>query len=716
MGRSMLTEGRAIVSMVLLLCIVGGTTVSAKQESQARPADRQLAEYFRIETAKLQDQCLTGIKGLGDWKARREVYRQQLLEMLGLDPFPEKTPLQATVTGTVDHEQFTVEKLHFQSMPGLYVTANLYVPKGLDKPAPTILYVCGHGNVKKDGISYGSKTSYQHHGAWFARHGYVCLTIDTLQLGEIEGIHHGTYRYRMWWWKGRGYTPAGVEAWNSVRALDYLETRKEVDANRIGVTGRSGGGAYSWWIAAIDDRIKAAVPVAGITDLQNHVVDGCVEGHCDCMFIVNTYRWDYATVAALVAPRPLLISNSDKDNIFPLDGVYRVHQKVREIYRLHGALDKLGLHITEGPHRDTQELRIHAFVWFNRFLTGENPDISEPAVRLFTPEQLKVFETLPDDQINTKIQETFVPPAPAPAVPQSLQEWANLRDGWMKTLREKVFRGWPGAREAGTLNVERGFSAEADGIRLSAYDFTSQPHVRLRLFCVEAVPPSNRGQDARDTLRVTLDVLDETGWTQWLAAMRAGFEKPLSGYGLPDADATAFEALRNVVNGENRVLVYLCPRGIGPDAWTGDERKQTQIRRRFMLLGQTADGMRVWDVRRAVETLGHLTETAGLPVTLAARGDMAGIALYASLFEPGIAQLDLTDLPATHADGPVFLKVLRILDIPQAVAMAAERTNVLLRGEAAARPFAESVATRLAWDRGRLRTEPDPQPQPARQE
>ena len=91
----------------------------------------------------------------------------------------------------------------------------------------------------------------------------------------------------------RGYTPAGVEAWNCIRALDYLETRPEVDPKRLGVTGRSGGGAYSWWIAAIDERIKAAVPVAGITDLQNHVVDGCVEGHCDCMYMVNTYRWDY---------------------------------------------------------------------------------------------------------------------------------------------------------------------------------------------------------------------------------------------------------------------------------------------------------------------------------------------------------------------------------------------------------------------------------------
>ncbi len=221
----------------------------------------------------------------------------------------------------------------------------------------------------------------------------------------------------MWWWNSRGYTPAGVEAWNCIRALDYLQTRKEVDPNQIGVTGRSGGGAYSWWLAALDDRIKVAVPVAGITDLRNRVVDGTVGSHCDCVSMVNTYRWDYPLVAALVAPRPLLISNTDKDALFPLDGVLRIHQKVRDIYKLYNAEKNLGLHITESPHRDTQELQIHAFVWFNRFLKNENPPIDKPAISFFEPNQLSVFEQIPADQINAKIHESFVPQAPQPTTP-----------------------------------------------------------------------------------------------------------------------------------------------------------------------------------------------------------------------------------------------------------------------------------------------------------
>jgi len=229
----------------LYLLFAAGTLGGAAFGAEPRPewaalgqsrGDRMLAEYFRQETAKLSEACLRDIRSLEEWKAKRKVYLGQLLEMLGLDPLPERTDLKATVTGRVDEDRFTVEKVRFQSRPGLYVTGNLYVPKGLKEPVPAILYVCGHGGVKKDGVSFGNKVHYQHHGSWFARHGYVCLTIDSLQLGEIESIHHGTYRYKMWWWNNRGYTPAGVEAWNCVRAIDYLQSRAEVDPTRIGVT------------------------------------------------------------------------------------------------------------------------------------------------------------------------------------------------------------------------------------------------------------------------------------------------------------------------------------------------------------------------------------------------------------------------------------------------------------------------------------------------
>ena len=165
-------------------------------EDRASRNDQGLAAYFRTQTDELAGRCLTDIHSLGDWEARRGEYRRQLQEMLGLWPVPERADLKPVITGKLEQPDFTVEKLHFQALPCLYVTANLYLPKNLEQPAPAILYVCGHSQVVTNGISCGNKAGYQRHGEWFARNGYVCLVIDTLQLGEIQGQHHGTYTRR----------------------------------------------------------------------------------------------------------------------------------------------------------------------------------------------------------------------------------------------------------------------------------------------------------------------------------------------------------------------------------------------------------------------------------------------------------------------------------------------------------------------------------------
>lgn len=669
---------------------VGGTT------PQTERGDRMLTEYFAHETAKLAERSLADIKTLDDWKARREELMQQLREMLSLDPWPEKTPLNAVITGKVEHEEFTVENLHFQSRPGLYVTANLYVPKGLEGPVPAVLYVCGHGRVKIDGVSYGNKTHYQHHGAWLARHGYVCLIIDTLQLGEIEGIHHGTHREGMWWWNCRGYTSAGVEAWNCIRALDYLETRSEVDAEKMGVTGRSGGGAYSWWIAALDERIKAAVPVAGIVDLESHVVDGCVEGHCDCMFMLNTYRWDYPMVATMVAPRALLLTNTDKDGIFPLEGVIRTHRQVREIYRLYDADKNFALQISEGPHKDTPELQVAAFRWLNLHLKGDDGPVEMPAEKLFTPQELKVFQgDLPADEQNTTIQETFTVVAPRPEVPADSEAWRQQRDAWMQALKEKCFRGWPD--DAGELDMREVSSGTKDGVRLTVYEYQSQPHVRLPLYVLSSA-------EEQEPAEVTLRVVDEAEWQIILKAVRGAFEEQLGNERLDETVEEGFLDFEDIaagLSGGKPAVAVVPPRGIGPTQWDQTEREHTHIERRFMLLGQTADTMRVWDVRRALQTVRSIEAYSDASLQIVGNGPMAGVALYASLFEPNVAQLQIGSLPMSHREGPYFFNVQRVLDMPQAVAMAAERSKVMLRTKAPeAWQYAVEVAKNLGWSDG----------------
>jgi dienelactone hydrolase len=623
---------------IVLLFALSVCAQAATLLKQWQISDASLVRYFESETRKVADQCLADITTADQWRERAPKYREQLAEMLSLSPMPERTDLKPVVTKRFEHDTFTVENLHFQSQPGLYVTANLYVPKNLTKPAPTILYVCGHGPVITNGVSYGNKVAYQHHGAWFARNGYVCLIIDTLQLGEIQGLHHGTHREGMWWWNSRGYTPADIECWNGMRALDYLSTRPEVDTNRFGITGRSGGGAYSWFVAAMDDRIKAVAPVAGITDLDNHVVDGAAEGHCDCMFFVNTYRWDYPQLAALAAPRPLLLCNTDSDYIFPLDGVVRTHNKVRRIYELLGAADKCGLVLAPGPHKDIQELQVPVMRWFNRHLKGEDTLVENAAVKLFTAQQLKVFDKLPADAVNTNIHFTFVKAAKA-AVPSTKAEWQKQRDDWMSALREKSFAAWP--REGSPAVIKNGLGSSSPGKSSVTASIMTDAATSLPVKIVSS--PNEKPQ------RFVLRLVDPSN------------EEPKS------------------VSVPNALVVHVTMRG----GWDGDAKKQTHLRRRFMLLGSTIDTVRVWDIVRVIEALRAEAHAPGgvgsMPLRIEADGDMAVNALYASLFTP-VDELMLTNLPKSHMAGPDYLNVLRILDMPQALAMASERCRVELRG------------------------------------
>lgn len=615
------------------LILLAGCWAAIAQQFPANwhVADTNLTAYFEAEVSRLESACLADTKTLDDWTKQRDERRRQLFDMLGLWPVPERTALQPVITGKVDGDDFVVERLHFQSLPGLYVTANLYLPRNLAAPAPAILYGCGHAEVKTNGVSYGNKTYYQHHGAWLAKHGYVCLTLDTLQLGEIQGDHHGTYRLGQWWWNSRGYTPAGIEAWNSIRALDYLETRPEVDAKRLGMTGRSGGGSYTWTTAALDERVKVAAPVAGITDLRNHVCDGAVEGHCDCMFFVNTYGWDFPLVAALIAPRPLLLVNTDADNIFPLDGVNRLFTKTRRLYELHNAYDRLGLVIGPGGHNDSQNLQVPVLRWFNQHLKGADPLITDAAEKPFSPAQLRVLEQLPADQRNTTAQEFFGAREVKPIA--TLEE---LR----QRLKERTFAGWPAESPELGLTPLPGEPAHlGPGAGWQPVRFLSQAHVPLRLF--------RWGPGASKARRVQVNLL-------------AGTEPPalLS----PAADTVTF---------------VFSPRGLGPAAWPGDARKQTQLRRRFQLVGQTADGMRVWDIRRALAAVRELHP--GAEIHVQAEDAMAAHALHAAVFDDQTLHLELTRLPASYRDGVDYLNVAQVTDLAQVLKLVCTRHEVTVQ-------------------------------------
>jgi dienelactone hydrolase len=663
---------RTTLAMVLLSTI---PVIAAEPAPDHERGKAMIAAYFRSQSRRIADACLADLSTKAAWEAKRPRLREQFLEMMGLWPLPARTELKPVVTGRVDGDGYRVEKIHFQSVPGLYVTANLYLPKGDVKKAPTVLYVCGHANHVENGVSFGSKVPYQYHPAWFATHGYVCLILDTHQLHEIPGLHHGTYREGMWWWHARGYTPAGIELWNAIRALDYLETRPEVDATRFGLTGRSGGGATSWWTAAADERIKAVVPVAGIADLTAQIADGAqngtpdrlkngvIAGHCDCMFPVNTHRWDFAQIAALIAPRPLLLGNTDADDIFPVAGYRRLADKVRKVYALYGAEEKFQLLETKGPHKDTPELRIGINRWLCRWLKGDVASkVEDDLPAKLSPRELKVLDYPPEDSINASIHELFIKPVTLemPKAPGVTKEWWTGRKAeLMQGLQEKVFAGW--TKNPSKLDLKPAGDVTHDGVRLRAFDFVSEDAIELRLFVM------TRAGDAAPA-RVVLSVLDEPAWQNWCAEMGPEYREILRSDQKPKRDEQKFARTKSTMTKENVAIAAIAPRGIGPTRWAADGSfEDTQIRRRFPLIGQTLDGQRVWDARRAVVAIQSMFPK--VRVRIRGERQSAGIAYYAGLYEPSVVDIELWHPPASHREGPTFLNIAKVLDFPQALAL-----------------------------------------------
>jgi dienelactone hydrolase len=421
------------ICLISLFCLAITTSALAQplgEPDRGQPGDAMIQEYLARETARLSMQWDADVKSLADWQKKLPEYREQYFYMLGLSPMPEKTPLAATVTGTYKGDGYEVEMLHYQSRPRLYVTANLYRPATVraGEKLPAVLYVCGHSGRGRN----GNKVAFQSHGIWLARHGYVCLAVDTLQLGEIAAFHHGTYNLERWWWHSRGYTPAGVEAWNGIRGLDYLASRPDVDPERLAVTGISGGGAATFWVAAADERVRVAIPVSGMADLEAYVPNRVINGHCDCMFLYNTFRWPWTRIAGLVAPRPMLFVNSDDDRIFPMDANERITNRLERLYSLHGKSGDFDTVVSVGGHAYRQDIREAEYRFLNAHLKGDARPIADSEADVVSEggnpgpypipiEKLRVFPTdadLPADQLNTKIDEHFVPLA-RPALPKA---------------------------------------------------------------------------------------------------------------------------------------------------------------------------------------------------------------------------------------------------------------------------------------------------------
>lgn len=626
-----------------------------------------IVEYLCREARRITGLSLSDLRDREYWAESRQGRWRMLVEMLGLEEYLDGGSREAPeyeVTGVVEREGYRVEKLYFESLPGLYVTGSLYVPEdGGAKPA--VLYLCGH--------AFDQKHHYQLHGHKLAKLGFVTLIVESIQRGEVRGHHHGTYHYGWFHWYSLGYTPAGVEVWNAVRAIDLLQRLPHVDGSRIGATGISGGGAMTWFTAAVDERVRAAAPVCSTGTIESHICKRTLDHHCDCMFWINNYMWDMADVGALIAPRPLLIASAERDWIYDIESVRVVYEKLRRLYELLGAPRNIRLVVTPGGHAYHEESRVAIYAWFLKHLRGLEPDLGElrefdrEPVEEIPSEELRVFREEPRDEKVSTVHEWFVQPAKAPEI-RSVEDLESYRRRAVDLLKRRTFAAFP--KEPCDLDLRVELIQESDGWLGYRISFTP-----------------------------------EEGWRLHMQVLRPkGAEPPVPLLAFIARSARSLTFGDDLVSGlEPRwARAFIEVRGVGETSWGPD--MQWFVRRAAMLVGRTVASMRIYDALRALEALESLGWVDKRRIAIMGSGEMSVVAIYTALLRGGLAAVVLHDPPPSHntpsspdGSGPAIelLNVLRILDLPVAAGLLWPAELVFLGPRPSTYAWAEELYRRL---------------------
>jgi dienelactone hydrolase len=344
-----------------------------------------------------------------DWERYRTEVRKKLADMVG--PFPEKTPLNARVTGVVRKTGFRVEKVIYESQPGFYVTAALFLPEPLHGKTPAVLYCSGHSD---DGFRL---RTYQTMVLNLVKKGFIVLAFDPIGQGERLQYFNPKTKLSEF---GRGSSTrehsrvgsqcfltgdslARYEIWDGIRSVDYLLSRPEVDPARLGITGRSGGGTQTAYIAACDDRILASAPENYITTFDPLLK---MRGPQDAE---QNFRGEIASGFDLPdwliarAPKPTLIVATTRD-IFNIEGARAALAEARRAHAALGGRDTMEFTVDDAEHMSTPKNREATCAFFRRHLNLPG-DSADEAIELLTDEELRVTET---GQVSTSLQSETV--------------------------------------------------------------------------------------------------------------------------------------------------------------------------------------------------------------------------------------------------------------------------------------------------------------------
>jgi len=597
-------------------------------------------------TRQMTRDAFKDVKTLDDWQALRPLRRREFLRDLGLDPMPRRCDLKVAECGGLEGEGFRARKIAFQLLPDCWGSAGVYYPDPLsDAPAPGVLYVCGHATI--------GTCHYQYHPIMWARRGYVCLIVDTIEQNDNPGEHHGSLMGRFDAWLSLGYTPAGAEVWNAMRALDILEADPRVDGDRLAVTGVSGGGACSFHTAVADERLKAVSTLCGISSPLDAVANRHVAGHCDCMYPHNVFGRDISEYAALLAPRAALFCFADHDTLYHPEETRALVERTAHVYRLHGIEDRCKLVTCPGPHGDHPEFDEATSEWFDRYVAGEERPPVKRGERGLPEVATSVFNGRPPAPNRLDLLPQLVSVRGTTPLPESAEDWPRIRAEAVKALRAEVFVRGPGvgdgAAELG-LDGDWRWTSDPGGIAFRAHR-GQVAGVDVWLHMV--TPPA-----ARPKLLLSIGGCGESS----LHAMSRAASSL-------DPASTAYAGFAPRVGGESSLAPEETPFPSGSRL----PSVGNLLVRAMALTGVTPVAMTVEDIGVAVAYLRGRPEAEGREIVLYGKGDSGVAALYYALLDERIAGVALEGVPSSHLDGSPLPGVLRVLDMPHAVGLMAPR-------------------------------------------
>jgi len=380
-----------------------------------------------------REKAIAEIHTVAGAQRRKHVVREKLMELLGGLP-DYNGPLNPRITGRIQNESYTIEKVIFESLPGYFVTANLYRPNQSGR-YPGILLQSGH--------TQEGKPEPQRLAANLALKGFVSLAFDPAGQGEREQTYNRDIGGALAGWSVNEHLHAGAQSilvgesvaryfvWDAKRALDYLVSRTDVDPTRIGAAGCSGGGALTTFIGALDPRVKAVVPACFPNSYRLLFAGPDPDSEMSWPNLLAS-GLDTADFVELSAPTPWLIQATEEDYFTP-PGAKLVYEEARRWYKLYGAEDKISFFVGPGPHGTPLASREAIYEWMIRWLKDGQGDFHEQPVKMYANHELFVTRSgHVDDEpgsrkLNQLILDDFHAKKRPGTIPELLAELRRLR-------------------------------------------------------------------------------------------------------------------------------------------------------------------------------------------------------------------------------------------------------------------------------------------------